>query len=333
MQAGLRAGMRKEYLVGNFRIVALVENELIRKWGLFIFPCSLLCVFLSDGRVLPAIYSLNALLTLLIGLRLVQQDLKSAGAFSLSLFILNFISGDLVVLLEGYSGWVSGASVEAFSLIVGFVVFLHKRRGAKKNSNGVYVAWMIIKKYAGLQLSSFMIICASYFFSQTMLYSAETKKTDLIVVLSDAILVSGLVSMFLSRVLLVFEKKIVANQKVCLYIVATNISILLFCGIYSFFRSEGYLISFLVISFLMGKLTVAQISSFIDERFRKSFVVSVSLLLVVQAAFYLVRFAGMDFSGIEFMASGFNMLFLSIGLAVFYSLQKNPYIVGKRLSE
>ncbi|TRO15860.1 hypothetical protein EQ826_19815 [Ectopseudomonas mendocina] len=336
IQFGLRAGLRKEYLVGNYRIVDLVESALLRKWPIFLVPASVFFLLAFSGSVLIAIYFANALLTLLVGLRLVQQKVSAAAGYSLLVFLINFSSGLVFVLLDEFSVELKGFLIEFFSMFVCFLASLMSLPGKRRSRNSLVLMKAVFLKYLGLQVSSFVIIFSSYVYAQTILYFSADD-VGLIVIFSDAVLVSGVVSMVLSRVLLLFEKNIVRSRKVAFYMFASHFFIFMFCLIYAFvyefIGGGGIVMPFLVMLFLMGKIAIAQVSSFLNENCRRTFTVSLLVLVCMQLVVYSDRYVDFGVEDLEVYASLCNIFVLSAMLVLFYGSRKGSYISERSVLE
>lgn len=320
IQAGLRAGLRKEFLEGNERVVQLVERYVLRKWPYYSLPASLLVLVVFDGKFLPIVCTLNAVYTLLIGLRLVQVKIPAAAYYSVNVFVVNTAAGAMYLFFpQAPKLWVD-ISAEAVALVWGIVTLSRISRGRLVEGRATRAFVSVLRKYAGLQLSSFLIVLHGYVFAQ-MIVVAGGKDLQLAVYYSDAVMVTGLIIMFLSRVMLVFEKKMVAEGVVGRYILILHLS---FVGAAVLFalatrrNPEGMLLSGLFFLALVGRYTTAVISGFIDEAHRARAIYLIGAFVCVPLAGYALVHAYAWDRHVTGITAVFSLFLLSSLFAMFF---------------
>ncbi|OCH97563.1 hypothetical protein A8135_13795 [Legionella jamestowniensis] len=327
IQAGIRAGLRKEFLVGHLRIVNEVESYIKKTWVYIFPPLSVLSLFLMQGYFLPTISALNAILTLLIGLRLVQGRIKAAGFFSSILFLMNFSAG-FFCLYFGNDRLAIGIVVEFFAFIIG-IIFIYQNLPHINYRRGFNSLIKVLKKYVGLQISSFLIVFCSYIFAQIILRVSQTDK-EIIILYSDAIIISGIMTMFLSRLMLIFEQKLVKSGRVESYLWLMHLSLLLTTLCASLIRGGEYyekMLFFLILLGLLGRYSSALVSSFIQENMRGIFLRMTNAVVIFQVIMLLLNLCRIWYSSWIYFAAFINLFTLSVILLIIYSGKGIAYIV------
>ncbi len=333
IQSGARAGLRKEYLIGHIRLVRLLELYLRRVW-IFVFPpVSVAAVYFFQGSFLPIIYGLNAIITLLIGLSLIRQDVKSAGMFSTLLFLMNFGSG-MILIMAGAWGWdntTAGMAIEGISCLLGVFFVFHRGQGIRYN-RGFHLLMAVLRKYLGLQISSFVIMFSVYIFAQLVISVANSGDAPLIVMYSDAILISGLLTLVLSRALLLFEQRLIKTGKVEIYLWLIHSGFFIFIALTTMLRGGAYsemLMFFLLLMGLIGRFSIALVSGYIDEKWRKEFMVGVALLTGIQGVMFGLQKTEFWQNDYLYYAAAINMYVLSFLMIFVYRYRQGAYISNR----
>ncbi|PWY56597.1 hypothetical protein DGG96_05590 [Legionella qingyii] len=329
IQAGMRAGLRKEFLCGRQRIVNVVENYIIGIWVFIFPPLSIVSLLVMKNYYFPIISALNAILTLLIGLRLVQKNIVEACFYSVVLFFINFIAGGWCIYADYHSETASNVMIEVCALVIG--MFFIKRPSSKLNySKGMKLFVKISKKYWGMQVSSFLIVFSGYIFSQLILNIAQTQK-EIIIIYSDAILISGIFTMILSRVMLLFEQRVVKSGRVEFYLWIIHGALLLLALLSCFVRggnNNEMGLFFLLLLGLLGGYAIALISSFINENTRNIFLLWMNVIVVFQCIMFLLKYSGIWSDNWLYFVVLVNLFSLSCLLLIIYSFKGTAYIVN-----
>ncbi|NOU22801.1 MAG: hypothetical protein HOO93_13645 [Methyloglobulus sp.] len=333
IQAGIRAGLRKEYLIGHVRLVQLLELYLRGGWAFVFPPVSAVALYFFEGAFLPMIYGLNAVITLLIGLSLVRQDVKRAGGFSIALFAMNFGSG-MIVIMAGVSGsdkLAMGITIECLSFLLGILFASNQREvaGHKKSSR---LLLAVLRKYLGLQIASFVIMFSAYIFAQLVLSVSNAGDTQLIVLYSDAILISGIITLVLSRILVLYEQNLVKSGKIELYLSLIHLGFFIFTLLVSILRSGLYhekLMFFLLLMGLMGRFSIALVSGYLDEKWRTEFMCSMSLFAGFQVVIFALLKTEFWQDSYLYYAATINMFVLSFLMILVYRYRGGAYISNR----
>lgn len=336
IQAGVRAGLRKEYLIGHVRLVQLLELYLRGSWAFVFPPVSAIVLYFLEGDFLPLIYGLNAVITLMIGLSLVRQDVKCAGGFSIVLFIMNFGSGMILVMagVSGSNSLAAGITIESLSFLLG-MLFVSSYREVTRLKKSSRLLLAVLRKYLGLQISSFVIMFSVYIFAQLVISVSNAGDAQLIVMYSDAILISGVITLVLSRLLLLYEQNLIRAGKVELYLIIIHVSFFIITLIASILRTrpdDEKLMFFLLLVGLMGRFSIALVSGYLDEKWRTEFMCSVSLLAGIQVVIFALQKTEFWQDGYLYYAAAINMYILSFFMILVYRYRGGAYISNRGLT-
>lgn len=333
IQAGVRTGLRKEYLIGHVRLVQLLELYLRVGWAFVFPPISAVAIYFFEGAFLPLTYGLNAVITLMIGLSLVRQDVKSAGGFSIVLFFMNFGSG-MVVIMAGASGsdkLATGITIECLSFLLG-VLFVSGYKELAKHKKSSRLLLAVLRKYLGLQISSFVIMLTVYIFAQLVISVSNAGYAQLIVMYSDAILISGGITLVLSRLILLYEQSLIKGGKVELYLTIIHVSFFIITLMASILRSGLYdekLMFFLLLMGLMGRFTISLVSGYLDEKWRTEFMFGATLLAGIQVGMFALQKTGFWQDSYLYYAAAINMYVLSFLMILIYRYRGGAYISNR----
>ncbi|HYI07947.1 MAG TPA: hypothetical protein VEK57_02645 [Thermoanaerobaculia bacterium] len=327
IQAGLRAGMRKEYLVGNERVVRLIEQYFLRKWPYYSVPASLLVVLVFGGTFLPILCTLNAVYSLMLGLRLVQVRVPAAAYHSVNLFIVNTTAGALYLFFPDAPKLYLDLAAEAFALTWGIVSLAGTVRGRLSPKRAAKTFVLVLRRYAGLQVSSFLIVLHGYAFAQTIVL-AGGKDLQLAVYYSDAVMATGLIIMVLSRVSLVFEKQMVAKGLIRRYILILHLAFAAAAVLFAAATRRNVEAIVLVALFflsLLGRYTTGVISGFLDESHRARAILWIGAFASVPLIGYAMVYA-YDWDKQVIAATAACSLFLLSSLFVTFFKAEGAYI-------
>lgn len=269
IQAGLRAGLRKEYVQGRLRLVQSASLAFINALILFGLPLSFISIFILDlgYTFLPTLASLNAALTMMLGLLSLKGNIKGVLVVSFFLMIINLSAG--ISELINYGGKLHYIFIEAISFIL---LVVTRKILSKSYRGGSYsVLWKVVLRYTGLQVTSFFILASIFLLSMSVVYLSEGNPR-LSIIYADVTVASNILILLLGRGSLVFEKDIL-NGNVIKYLNSVFILAFVFACIFSFLREPGErVVAFLLTLSFIGQFTLSSLSQYAKESSRKIFV-------------------------------------------------------------
>ncbi|MGA4604086.1 hypothetical protein [Pseudoalteromonas maricaloris] len=269
IQAGLRAGLRKEFVEGRTRVVDITTFtfvQLIIKYG---WIASIISIFLVDTEYtfLPMLAGANAVLTMLIGLSSLKGDSRLVLSFSLSLLFLNITAGILEILFNHDFMHYALIELMSMAMLVAIRIFLWP----KFRSGSSALLGKIAIKYIGLQVTSFFIMGSIYCLSMSVVLVAKDQPW-LSLLYADVTIISNVAILLLARGSLVFEREILSGR-VNVYLIFLFLFFLCFSALISFLKPEEqrYITFLLTLSFV-GQFTLSSLSQYSSESARKVFV-------------------------------------------------------------
>ena len=335
IQAGARAGFKKAYITGYSRLVNNLEYFIITKSIYVLLPISLFFSLLGYEKY-PFLYGVNAILTLSLGLFLVKREIYNAAKISVLLFFIN-LQASVFLILSEYLGLSSGKNVLFIDLTSAlfYMVCILRTRPIKFKSalNLMNLLKVVLSKYIGLQVSSLIIMLSAYMYAKGILDYVKGNPL-LLAAYSDAIVISGVTLMLISRVMMLFEKNLVQNGFVKRYVVFIHM-ILFFVSvfysvIYSFFYDFGVAF-FLIVIGLLGKFSHAQTSAFIDEKYRYNFTLYTTFFVIAQFVTGYYIFTSEITKSREYLLFSFSIFSFSIAYLVYFILSKKQFVTSKVL--
>lgn len=333
IQAGARAGFKKAYITGYCRLVDNLELYIITKCTYVLLPFSFIFWFIGYEKF-PFLYGINAILTLSIGLFLVKRDVYNAAKYSFLLFFINFQASLLLILFDNVilSSGEKVLIIDLGSALVYMLCILRTRKiKFSSAANSFRLLKVVLNKYVGLQISSLFIMLSAYIYAKSILMYVSGKPS-LLFVYSDAIVVSGVTLMFISRVMMLFEKSLVQNGFVKMYVVAIHLFLFCFSVVCSFVYGAFYgfgLEFFLIVLGLLGKFSHAQTSAFIDEKHRGNFVFGAAFFVLIQFLACFLLFKSPLSLSWEYFLLSFSIFVFSVLYLVYFILSKKRFVTSK----
>ncbi|WMN61177.1 hypothetical protein NI389_07270 [Pseudoalteromonas xiamenensis] len=275
IQAGLRAGLRKEFVEGRIRVVdsaTFTFVKLIIKYGWLI---SFISIFIVDAEYtfLPLLAGSNAVFTMLIGLSSLKENRRLVLIFSLLLLLLNMVAGILEITFD--HDFLHYVLIELVSMAM--LITVKVALWPKLRSGSNVLLRKVATKYIGLQVTSFFIMGCVYCLSMSIVLISK-EQPWLALLYADVTIISNIAILLFARSSLVFERDILSGR-VNSYLLFLFLFFLLFSVFMAFIKPEEqqYITFFLTLSFV-GQFTLSSLSQYSLESERRIFVLLSGLM-------------------------------------------------------
>lgn len=270
LQAGYRAGVRKEYIYGNTRVALQTVYALAYLFGRVIPPVSLLLLLLLDEPLFLAFSAMQALLTSYLALCVISGDKKQSIFISFSIFFHIVIAGITFFIFSHDTAVIIIESISTL-LLVFIAKFSSKRKHGERICKLVMV--VVMKKYLSLQYAAFLIYFSMFIIAQICLKHKDFNvlETSLLLIYTDMQLLSGVILLGLGKVSVMLERPIIKRNLVQIYlrILALFICLIaIICYIVVYYYQSSSLLAFsyaLLFLTLSGRYLISSIFSFTIE--------------------------------------------------------------------
>lgn len=281
IQAGLRAGLRKEYVQGRKNIVDRVSKTFF----LVSFFAALILSPVSQAlptefAFLPVLAVLNAVLTLLVGQFMLKRDFFRGALSVLCIASINLLAGFSRLLLPMALG---NMLIEIASILVLFFYGAWYFGGVKRAS--LSCLGLVLKKYLGLQVTSFVIYAVIFILALSIVQSGERV---LILLYADVTLTANVLLLFVARSSVVFERDILSNGRASRFLLVLHILFFVFSIVFGVARGgENVVLACGVMLAFLGQFTFSSLSQYVEEKYRKLFLLLGFSVLALYLSFFL----------------------------------------------
>jgi len=267
IQAGLRAGLRKEYVEGRKFLVEYTTKSFIAygTWlAGFLSPIFFFLPF--EFHFFPLLAMANASLTLLLGLALLKGEHTASIRTSVTIFHLNLLAGLSTFWLHDYSfsRWVV---IEGSALAL--LCYLQRTLGVRvRKKASLSVVWLICKKYFGLQVASFLIVATAFLLS-VLCIKWNDPLPGLLNRYAEVSVACNVLILIGARAILTFEGRFLLNGKAFCLLGAIHLTVLFIAALLAVLYGEkNWYVSFALSSALLGQYAISSTSQYIKESYR-----------------------------------------------------------------
>lgn len=276
------------YHLGNKRVVekcmAYLNFDCLKYIALFSVIFSYI-----DERIYFAFCAAQAILSFNQGIYVAKEEHNKASSTALLVFLNIIISCICVLTIKDST--TSRIIIEGSSI---FLIFVQAHYFIKSKASSFNCTYLIVKKYFGLQIGSFIIYYCNYLFAQSILH-LEMKSHSIILAYADTNIVCGLILLLMGQALVFVEGKVLETSKQNIIAFIYSLGVLFFCVIYSllaYFLFQHKIYYSLVISiFILGRFAFAFCSQFASRegRFYIYVLGSISIILLALNLYVLKR--------------------------------------------
>lgn len=288
LQMGLRTGIRLHYHSGYKRTVDRVYSSVNTHTLGMAFLFSFFTFWVSKSFFFSFCFS-QAILSFNQGLFVARKEFNRVVYSSIIIFLQIITSVVVIVFVE--SSQLAFLIIESSSLIMVFLFrFIFSiRPGASFNST-----FLLIKKYFPLQIGSFVVYGAMYFFAQCIIKYGEHSK-DLVLAYADATIVAGVILLLAGKGIVFIEGKIIKEKKYFInllyYLIFVMVTTIIYAFVVSSFMSYGPYWAIGSMLFLLGRFSFSYVSQFSNSKSRILLYSMGSLITLILLMFNYLNFS------------------------------------------